>query len=57
MPGKRRMQIRAVVRIEDARNREGSGRLDCVVAGARYAPVCTLPMPLRLPVQGRVGAS
>ena len=34
---------------------EGSGRF-CVVAGARYARVCTLPMPLRLPVEGRVGA-
>jgi hypothetical protein len=30
-------------------------RADSVVAGARYARVCTLPVPLRLPVEGRVG--
>jgi hypothetical protein len=30
---------------------------DSVVAGARYARVCTLPVPLRLPVNGMVGAS
>jgi hypothetical protein len=27
-----------------------------VVAGARYARVCTLPVPLRLPVVGSIGA-
>ena len=32
---------------------EASGRL-CLVAGARYARVCTLPVRLMLPVVGRV---
>jgi hypothetical protein len=31
-----------------------TGRMLSVVAGARYARVCALPAPLRLPVEGRV---
>ena len=31
-----------------------SGRVQHLVAGARYARVCALPVPLRLPVEGRV---
>jgi hypothetical protein len=53
----RRFRVEGLLQVpmnEDARNREGSGRLDCYVAGARYARVCTLPVPLILPVEGRV---
>ena len=35
--------------------RRSSEPVDSVVAGARYARVCTLPVPLMLPVEGRVG--
>ena len=36
--------------------RRPQGRRDSVVAGAGYARVCALPVPLRLQVHGRIAA-